>query len=333
VPATAAMTPPVPLVLRRLPVRPVSARLVVVALVMTLLVPVTLVANRFVVVAFVDVLFVMVTPLKVDDAPLMMSPSEVVGERAPATTFQLVNDELMKSTPGIAAMTLLEPSVFKSVEVRPARLRTPAAENDEVAVPPKDAICVTESCVEDARANCWSAVQVLALFRLSDATTAPLVGEMVSVPSALVTEVTPPCPRHEPDASRKQPPVSWMPFAKVDVAEVLKTSRAATRRPLEKVEVPAAETLRLPVTARFVDVALPAVSAVVFNIEEVAFVVLRFAAKRFVVVAFVAVALVMVTPWKVDDAPRMMMPTEVVGERAPAVSSKVLPNALYPAGA
>ncbi len=54
---------------------------------------------------------------------------------------------------------------------------------------------------------------------------------------------------------------------------------------------------------------------------------------RFVVVAFVAVALVMVTPWKVDDAPRMMMPTEVVGERAPAVSSKVLPNALYPAGA
>ncbi len=54
---------------------------------------------------------------------------------------------------------------------------------------------------------------------------------------------------------------------------------------------------------------------------------------RFVVVAFVAVALVMVTPLKVDDAPLMMMPTEVVGERAPAVSSKVLPNALYPAGA
>ncbi len=54
---------------------------------------------------------------------------------------------------------------------------------------------------------------------------------------------------------------------------------------------------------------------------------------RFVVVAFVAVALVMVTPLKVDDAPFTMIPTEVVGERAPAVSSKVLPNALYPAGA
>ena len=116
-PATAAMTPPVPLVLRRLPVRPVSARLVVVAFVMTLLVPVRLVvlkfvdvplvvlrlaANRFVEVAFVDVLFVMVTPLKVDDAPLMMSPSEVVGVRAPLVICQLVNAVLMKSTPAIA---------------------------------------------------------------------------------------------------------------------------------------------------------------------------------------------------------------------------------------
>ena len=101
-PATAAMTPPVPLVLRRLPVRPVSARLVVVAFVMTLLVPVRLVANRFVDVAFVDVLFVMVTPLKVDDAPLMMSPSEVVGVRAPLVICQLVNAVLMKSTPAIA---------------------------------------------------------------------------------------------------------------------------------------------------------------------------------------------------------------------------------------
>ncbi len=77
-------------------------RLVEVALVMTLLVPVRLVANRFVEVAFVDVLFVMVTPLKVDDAPLMMSPSEVVGVRAPLVICQLVNAVLMKSTPAIA---------------------------------------------------------------------------------------------------------------------------------------------------------------------------------------------------------------------------------------
>ena len=72
-------------------------RLVEVALVMT-----PFVANRFVEVAFVDVLFVMVTPLKVDDAPLMMSPSEVVGVRAPLVICQLVNAVLMKSTPAIA---------------------------------------------------------------------------------------------------------------------------------------------------------------------------------------------------------------------------------------
>ncbi len=84
-PATAAMTPPVPLVLRRVEVRDAIA--------------------RFVDVAFVDVLFVMVTPLKVDDAPLMMMPTEVVGERAPDAIVQSRNELLMKSTPGIAATT------------------------------------------------------------------------------------------------------------------------------------------------------------------------------------------------------------------------------------
>jgi hypothetical protein len=39
--------------------------------------------------------------------------------------------------------------------------------------------------------NVWRAVQVLAWPRLSEATTPPVVGEMVSVPSALVTEETP----------------------------------------------------------------------------------------------------------------------------------------------
>ena len=111
-PATAAMTPPVPLVLRSVEVRPESARLVVVAFVRTplvvlkfvdvALVPLKLVAKRFVEVAFVDVLLVIVTPLKVEDAPLMMSPSVEVGVRAPLVICQLVNAELMKSTPAIA---------------------------------------------------------------------------------------------------------------------------------------------------------------------------------------------------------------------------------------
>ena len=106
------MTPPVPLVLRRVEVRDAIARFVdvafpaVSAVVFNIeevaFVVLRLVANRFVDVAFVDVLFVMVTPLKVDDAPLMMSPSEVVGVRAPDAIVQSRNELLMKSTPAIA---------------------------------------------------------------------------------------------------------------------------------------------------------------------------------------------------------------------------------------
>ena len=111
-PATAAMTPPVPLVLRSVEVMPESARLVVVAFVRTpfvvlkfvevALVPLKLVAKRLVVVAFVDVLFVIVTPLKVEEAPLMMSPSVEVGVRAPDAIVQSRKELLMKSTPAIA---------------------------------------------------------------------------------------------------------------------------------------------------------------------------------------------------------------------------------------
>ena len=43
----------------------------------------------------------------------------------------------------------------------------------------------------------WRAVQVLAFPRLSEATTAPVVGEMVRVPSELETDETP-VATHEP---------------------------------------------------------------------------------------------------------------------------------------
>ena len=60
---------------------------------------------------------------------------------------------------------------------------------------------------------------MFALPRLSPATTAPVVGEMVSVPLALaVTEVTPPPPTQVPSTPRKHPPESEIPFAKVEVA-------------------------------------------------------------------------------------------------------------------
>ncbi len=64
--------------------------------------------------------------------------------------------------------------------------------------------------------------------------------------------------------------------------------------------------------ARFVVVAFPAVSAVVFNIEEVAFVVLRLVANRFVDVALVVVPLFTVRRSIVEDA-RTTTPTVEVG--------------------
>jgi len=72
----------------------------------------------------------------------------------------------------------------------------------------------------EAFANCCNALQVLAFERFSEATTSPVVGEMVSEPSEFATEVTELAPllTHEP-LTLKQPPVRSMPFAKVEVAD------------------------------------------------------------------------------------------------------------------
>src|SRR3989344_7462864 len=61
----------------------------------------------------------------------------------------------------------------------------------------------------------WSPVQVLALARLREAITAPVVGEMVRVPSELETEDTPEV-RQDP-LMAKHPVVALMPLAKVEV--------------------------------------------------------------------------------------------------------------------
>ena len=58
----------------------------------------------------------------------------------------------------------------------------------------------------------------------------------------------------EPDASLKHPPVSWIPFAKVDVAVVEVTLRAVVWMPPAKVEVAVPRIFRIPVV-----VALPAI--------------------------------------------------------------------------
>ncbi len=67
--------------------------------------------------------------------------------------------------------------VVASVEVA-NRLKRRSIEEDAVARSPA--------------LNVWSAVQVLGFERFKDATTFPVVGEIESVPSALVTEVTAP---------------------------------------------------------------------------------------------------------------------------------------------
>lgn len=124
--------------------------------------------------------------------------------------------------------------VIVPVAVRLARVRSPeksafpctakVAEGVVVATPtlPPRVARYTElvavNCVVEAFANCCNALQVLALLRLSDATTSPVVGEMVREPSELATEETTPL-RHDAP-TLKQPPVSWMPFAKVEVAKV-----------------------------------------------------------------------------------------------------------------
>ena len=87
-PEMAAITPPVEFVLRSVEVRPESARLVVVALVL-----IRLVVNKFVEVALVVVAFVIVTPWNVEEAPFTMRPRVVVGRSAPETMLQSRKDE------------------------------------------------------------------------------------------------------------------------------------------------------------------------------------------------------------------------------------------------
>ena len=99
--------------------------------------------------------------------------------------------------------------------------------------------------VEEAKLKVWSASHRLALAMLREETTDPVVGEIVKEPSELETEVTPP-ETQDPRISLKQPPDSWIPFAKVEVAEVEKTSNDESLKPALKEEVAVFKTLRWP---------------------------------------------------------------------------------------
>jgi len=123
---------------------------------------------------------------------------------------------------------------------------------------------------------------VFAFERLSDAMTAPLVGEIVRVPSAFDTEVTAPEPAQLPSGSWKHPPARRIPFAKVEVAVPVWLS-AATSIPPANVEV-----------AVEVDVIVPNVPDPEVSDEKIPDGERKIEAKSEVVVALVVVELVAV---------------------------------------
>ena|SRR3989338_3168398 len=86
-------------------------------------------------------------------------------------------------------------------------------EVDIVALMAKRLVEVAE--VEVDRLKVCPPVQVLALARFKEATTLPVVGEIVRVPSELETEPTP-VVRQVPFMA-KHPVVALMPLAKVEV--------------------------------------------------------------------------------------------------------------------
>ena len=94
--------------------------------------------------------------------------------------------------------------------------------------------------------NVCPPVHVFTFVRLSEATTAPDAGEMVSVPSTFDTDVTAPEPAQLPSGSWKHPPESRIPLAKVEVA-VPVWLMAATLIPPAKVEVALEVAVRTPV--------------------------------------------------------------------------------------
>src|SRR3989344_1163069 len=105
----------------------------------------------------------------------------------------------------------VEAPVPPSETARPvARVRTPALENELVAVAPKYALLNTERMVVEALENCWSPVHAFGFARLRDATTSPVVGEMVRVLSEFETEetATAPSPTQVPPME-KQPLVRF----------------------------------------------------------------------------------------------------------------------------
>ena len=100
--------------------------------------------------------------------------------------------------------------------------------------------------VEEVKFCCWEKVLLFARFR--EATTAPVVGEMVSEPSLLETEDTaPPPPPTQVPLIAKQPDAISKPPAKVEVA-VEEPRRAPV---MEKLPMTVEEALAIKPVSKF----------------------------------------------------------------------------------
>lgn len=114
---------------------------------------------------------------------------------------------------------------------------------------------------------------MFALPTLSEAITAPVVGEIVRLPSELATEVTALLPPTHVPFTAKQPVVKLIPLAKVEDAVVEVRFNIVALIPPPNVEVAAPETLSWVVeanvvTAKVVVVALVVVAFVVTKPPE-----------------------------------------------------------------
>src|ERR1700690_272948 len=134
-------------------------------------------------------------------------------------------------------------------EVDPTTKRSPKLLKVDVAVPPKYAT-VAESCVVDALPlNCWSAVQALGLVRLRDATTAPVVGDVVRVWAEFDTEVTVPEPEPQGLPVEESFPVASACTQVLPLLPRLETMRLVVEASVAvKTEVEALPSVVKPVT-------------------------------------------------------------------------------------
>ena len=124
-----------------------------------------------------------------------------------------------------------------------ARVRTPAFEKDDVAVPPKYAVPVLEKREDEAFAKDCRAVQLFALPRLRE-----MVPLVVIVPPDnplpatidVTVPLPPPPPTHVP-LTEKHPVATLIPLANVDVADVPVIFKYVDWIPAAKVEVAVVE--------------------------------------------------------------------------------------------